>query len=188
MLARMAPLLHVRPIRVVAPRIARVTSENQSVQIRPIGPADRDAVQAILSGSWGETGVAAHGVLYDAADLPGYVATVGPEIAGLVTYHVDDDGWEVVSLDATVAGHGIGTALLRAVEEAARAAGVPRLWLITTNENVNALRFYQRRGFDLVTVHRDAVTKSRAGLKPSIPIEVDGIPVRHELELERVLA
>lgn len=165
-----------------------MTQQSQAVQIRPIGPEDREAVKDILSGSWGETGVAAHGVLYDAVGLPGYVATVGPEIAGLVTYHVGDDGWEVVSLDATVAGHGIGTALLRAVEESARAAGAPRVWLITTNENVNALRFYQRRGFDLVAVHRDAVAKSRAELKPSIPLDVDGIPVRHELELERLLS
>lgn len=132
--------------------------------------------------------VAAHGVLYDASDLPGFLAEVGSQAAGLVTYNADDSGWEVVTLDATVAGRGVGTQLLRAVEDAARAAGANRVWLITTNENVHALRFYQRRGFNLVTVHRNAVTRSRAELKPSIPLEVDGIPLRHEIELERVLA
>jgi RimJ/RimL family protein N-acetyltransferase len=93
----------------------------------------------------------------------------------------------VVTLDAVDSGSGIGTALLRSVEQAARAAGASRLWLITTNDNTRALRFYQRCGFDLVALHRDAVTRSRATLKPSIPLEVDGIPLRHELELELIL-
>ena len=62
-----------------------------------------------------------------------------------------------------------------------------RLWLITTNDNTSALRFYQRRGWDLVTVHRDAVDESRR-LKPQIPqTGDDDIPIKHELELELVL-
>jgi RimJ/RimL family protein N-acetyltransferase len=78
----------------------------------------------------------------------------------------------------------VGTALVDAVAEAARAAGAVRLWLVTTNDNLRALRFYQRYGFDLVAVHRDAIARSRA-LKPSIPrIGLGGIPIRHELELE----
>ena len=72
-------------------------------------------------------------------------------------------------------------------ETAALEAGARRLWLITTDDNTRALQFYHRRGFDLAAFHRDAVTRSRATLKPSIPLEVDGIAVRHELELERVL-
>ncbi|WP_129667331.1 GNAT family N-acetyltransferase [Phytoactinopolyspora endophytica] len=164
-----------------------MTPASPLVTIRPVAPDDQDTVRAILGGSWGDTQVAGHGTLYDAADLPGYVAEIGEETAGLLTYHVGDDGWEVVTLDAIVVGHGVGTALLRTVEEAAHQAGARRLWLITTNDNTHALRFYQRRGFDLVAVHRGAVTRSRAELKPSIPLEVDGIPLRHELELERLL-
>ena len=66
----------------------------------------------------------------------------------------------------------------------ARRDGARRLWLITTNHNTVALRFYQRLGFDLIALHRDGVTRARAELKPEIPLEVDGIPLRHELELE----
>ena len=76
--------------------------------------------------------------------------------------------------------------LLEGLEDRARAAGARRIWLITTNENLAALRFFQRRGLDIVAVHRDAVAEARL-LKPSIPLRVDGIPVRHELELERTL-
>ncbi|NEE04528.1 GNAT family N-acetyltransferase [Phytoactinopolyspora halotolerans] len=159
-----------------------------SLSIRAVVDRDADTVRTILSDSWGDTRVAGHGVLYDAAELPGYLALVGGEPAGLLTYHVSGDAWEVVTLDALVAGRGVGTALLRAVEHDARQAGARRLWLITTNENTHALRFYQRRGFDLVAVHRNAVTRSREELKPSIPLEADGILLRHELELERLLA
>jgi hypothetical protein len=56
---------------------------------------------------------------------------------------------------------------------------------VTTNDNAPAIRFYQRRGWDLVALHRDAVNESRR-LKPEIPATgVDGIPIRHELEFER---
>jgi len=157
------------------------------VDVRPVTDADRDAVVGILTRSWGTTSVAGHGVRYDAATLPGLIATRAGRAVGLLTYHVDGAEWEVVTLDAVDSGSGIGTALLRSVEQAARAAGASRLWLITTNDNTRALRFYQRCGFDLVALHRDAVTRSRATVKPSIPLEVDGIPLRHELELERIL-
>ncbi len=158
------------------------------VDVRPVTDADREDVVSILTGSWGTTSVAGHGVLYDAATLPGLIATTRGRAVGLLTFHVGDaEDWEVVTLDAVESGRGVGTALLRSVEWAARAAGARRLWLITTNENTRALRFYQRCGFDLVALHHDAVTRSRATLKSSIPLEVDGIPIRHELELERIL-
>ena len=70
----------------------------------------------------------------------------------------------------------------------AEASGAHRLWLITTNDNVDALRFYQRRGYRLARVDAGAVDRSRAALKPAIPeIGAHGIPLRDELELELLL-
>lgn len=61
-----------------------------------------------------------------------------------------------------------------------------RLWLVTTNSNLDALRFYQRRGLHLVRVWPDAMNRSRE-LKPEIPMIGDfGIAIRDELELEIV--
>ena len=83
---------------------------------------------------------------------------------------------------------GVGSALVGEVERIAHAAGCGRLWLITTNDNVDALRFYQPRGFRLVALHAGTVDDSRAGLKPEIPkVGEHGIPLRDELELEREL-
>lgn len=154
------------------------------VDVRPIAYAHADVVRRLLVETWGSPKVAGHGVLYDASTLPGLIASLMGQPVGLLTYHAEGDSWEIVTISTSVRERGVGTALLRGAEEIARRKGARRLWLITTNDNTVALRFYQRRGFDLVALHRHAVTRARADLKPSIPLEIDGIPLRHELELE----
>lgn len=154
------------------------------LSIRPGRPDDRDHVVALLHGSWGDTRVAAHGVLYDAAALPSFLAFRDREVVGLLTYHVDDNGLEVVTLDAVRPREGVGTALLTAAANLAFDIGCARVWLITTNDNLDALRFYQRRGLQICDVAMDAVDASRA-LKPTIPaVGAYGIPIRDELTLE----
>ncbi|MGA8903311.1 GNAT family N-acetyltransferase [Bradyrhizobium sp.] len=69
---------------------------------------------------------------------------------------------EILTLHPAEQWRGAGTALIETAGQLARQQGYVRLWLITTNDNVDALRFYQRRGFCLVTVHRGAVDRSRA--------------------------
>lgn len=155
--------------------------------VRPIVPGDLEQVVEILTASWGDTHVIAltWGEMIDASTLPGFVAVAdGDRIAGLITYTERDGSVEIVTIDAVVKGAGVGTALLDAVREVARRRGMRRLTLITTNDNTRALAFYQRYGFDLVALRRDAITRTRE-LKPSIPeMSEDGIPIRHELELE----
>ena len=161
-----------------------VRTESHMVDVRPITESDADTVRTLLAETWGSPKVAGHGVLYDASTLPALIAYQAGQPTGLLTYHVEGDSWEIVTISASVREQGVGTASVRAVEEMARRDSARRLWLITTNDNTIALRFYQRRGFDLVALHRDGVTRARAELKPEIPLEVDGIPLRHELELE----
>ncbi|GAA3135932.1 GNAT family N-acetyltransferase [Nonomuraea salmonea] len=104
----------------------------------------------------------------------------------MLTYADRGGSLEVITINAVVPGKGVGAALLDAVRAVAVAQGLSRLTLITTNDNTHALRFYQRYGFDLVALHRNAVDRAR-DLKPDIPAESDGIPIRHELELELLL-
>jgi ribosomal protein S18 acetylase RimI-like enzyme len=153
------------------------------VEVRPAQSADdRRFMIELLTESWGGVHAAAHGELIDASALPALIAWLDGDPAGLVTYREDGaGGWEIVTLNSAVEDAGVGSALINAVRDLARSAGAARLWLITTNENIRAIGFYQRRGFDLVALHRDAMTQSRE-LKPSIPLECDGIPIRHELE------
>jgi ribosomal protein S18 acetylase RimI-like enzyme len=157
-----------------------------AIEIRPATPTDQPYVQASLTAAFHGPLVAVHDELIDATTLPAAVAWSGSEPAGLLTYRIVGPAWEIVSIAADRPGGGVGGALLDWLRETAVEAGAVRLWLVTTNDNTRALRFYQRHGFDLVAIHRDAVTRART-LKPAIPEEVDGIPLRHELELEALL-
>lgn len=157
--------------------------------VRPLGDEDRGWALEVLVRSWGSTRVARLGEVIDLAALPGLVALVDGVRQGLVTYAPRGEACEVASLDSLTPGRGVGRALLDAVAGAARAAGCRRLWLITTNDNTRALRIYQRAGWDLVALHRGAVDEARRRLKPEISeLGDDGIPIRHELELELRLA
>jgi GNAT superfamily N-acetyltransferase len=129
--------------------------------------------------------VARLGTLEDALAHPHLVAHYGDgTLAGVLTYVIRGEECEVLTLHAAHRHRGTGTALIGAIETLARDAGCTRLWLITTNDNVDALRFYQRRGFRLAKLHAGAVDDSRARLKPEIPeIGDHGIPIRDELEL-----
>jgi GNAT superfamily N-acetyltransferase len=127
--------------------------------------------------------MAAHGELIDAKALPALIAWSGTERVGCLNYRVTGTSCEAVSLIATVPRIGAGTALLHAIRSRAAEQGLDRLWLITTNDNTEALAFYQRFGFDLVELRHNAVDAARE-LTPSIPLQANGIPIRHELVLE----
>jgi RimJ/RimL family protein N-acetyltransferase len=118
------------------------------------------------------------------ADLPGFAAFDGGRCVGLVTYELDGEACEIVTIDALEEGKGIGTVLLEAVAAAAREAGCARVQLLTTNNNLRALAFYQKRGFRLVGLVPGAIDEERS-LKPSIPlVDASGLPIRDELHLE----
>ena len=136
---------------------------------------------------WGSNRVVSRGVIYYPQNLPGFVALLNGEKVGLVTYNIVDKSCEIVTLDSIRPSTGVGTTLIESVKDVAIRSGCKRLWIITTNDNMNALRFYQKRGFVLVAVHRNALEQSRK-LKPEIPlIGNDGIPLRDEIELEIML-
>lgn len=79
--------------------------------------------------------------------------------------------------------------MVEAVGQLTAQQGCIRLWVIATNDNVDALRFYQRRGFCLVAVHRGAIDRSSTDLKPEIPVVgAYGIPLRDEIKLEKFLS
>ncbi len=162
-------------------------SPGPAIRVLPLTEADRPWANALLRERWGSTHMVTRGVVHDLTQLPGLVAWYGEERMGLLLYRPAGTEWEIVSLDSTLGGHGVGTALLEGVRRLAQASDCRRLWLITTNDNLPALRFYQKRGFHLVAVYPDAVTEARR-LKPEIPlIGLEGIPLRDELELEIVL-
>jgi GNAT superfamily N-acetyltransferase len=156
-----------------------------AIRVAAFGDADRPWARRLLTVHMGSEVVAVHGELLRPLELPGFVARADGEPVGLLTYRVAEEGCEVLSLHGAREGIGAGTALLEAARREAEVAGCRRLWLVTTNDNVAALRFYQRRGFRLAALRVGAVDESRRTLKPEIPEAGDhGIPIRDELELE----
>jgi ribosomal protein S18 acetylase RimI-like enzyme len=159
-----------------------VSSAHEIVESRRIDPV---ALLRHVVETWHAEAVVAHGELMYPAALPGFVALRGGEIDGHVSYRVEGPRCEIVSIGATPARAGIGTRLLEAAISAARGAGCTTVWLTTTNDNLDALRFYQRRGFRVCALRPGAVDRARAELKPEIPaIGSYGIPMRDELDLE----
>ena len=155
-----------------------------NITILPINASDREWIAQVFQEHWGSDKVISRGVVHFPQNLPGFVALYKGEKVGLVTYNIVEGSCEIVTLDSTLPSSGVGTALIEAVWDIAIKSGCKRLWLITTSDNLNALRFYQKRGFVLVAVHRNALEQSRK-LKPEISlIGNDGIPLRDEIELE----
>ncbi|MXV92456.1 MAG: GNAT family N-acetyltransferase [Chloroflexi bacterium] len=167
--------------------------------IRPLERADREWVAHFLDDRWGTTTIVSRGKMRYGLLLEGLVAlraeaesdsenTDAPtERIGLLTVEYDAKECEILTLDSLVEGMGVGSALLDALEERAREAGLQRLWLVTTNDNLASLRFWQKRGYELVAVHRNAIAAARR-IKPQIPITGrHGIPIRDEIELEKNL-
>jgi ribosomal protein S18 acetylase RimI-like enzyme len=155
------------------------------VDVRPLTESDRAWAVQVEAESWSTPVVARRGELVDPTELPGFVAILDRQRAGLASYAVRGDECELVTMRSLREGRGIGRALLDAVRDAAVEAGCTRLWLITTNDNLRALEVYQRWGMEIFAFHRHAVTEARRHLKPSIPERgAHGIPIAHELELE----
>ena len=137
--------------------------------------------------NWGEEFVVAHGVVYRPDTLDGFVVLHNDEWVGGITYTISENECEIVTLDSLRAGQGIGTKLMDEVVKEARKRNCRRVFLITTNDNLHALGFYQRRGFELAKIYRHALDETRR-LKPGIPlIGMNHIPLRDEIELEMML-
>jgi GNAT superfamily N-acetyltransferase len=112
----------------------------------------------------------------------------GGKLAGVLTYVEGEGEGEILTLHATRQWAGAGTALVEALKRHAAERGWRRIWVLTTNDNIDGLRFYQRRGFRLTQLNAGAVDDARATLKPEIPREGSyRIPLRDELILEMAL-
>ncbi len=155
------------------------------VTIRPVEKKDKDLVLKILNEHWGSALIISRGLIYYADELPGFIAEIDNETAGLITYYLSGNKCEIISLNSYKENIGIGTGLLRALIEEIGKTDINKISVITTNDNLQALGFYQKRNFHMFKIYPGAVKKSRK-IKPSIPLYgSDGIEIRDEIELIR---
>jgi ribosomal protein S18 acetylase RimI-like enzyme len=168
-------------------RLPRHNGEVQppEIRVRAVGEADRPMIAWLMTELWGSVLQVVHQTVYRPAELPGLIAERGSRVVGLLTFRVDGTVLEVVTLNALERRAGVGTLLMEAAMAEARQRRCQEIRLTTTNDNLDALRFYQRRGLRLVALRPGAVDRARAE-RPEIPRIGDyGIPLRDEVDLAR---
>ncbi|RIO79036.1 GNAT family N-acetyltransferase [Staphylococcus gallinarum] len=122
---------------------------------------------------------------YELIELPGIIAYENGKILGLLSYKKFNDYIEIISLHSNIENIGIGSNLLTKIEEIAINLGIKRIKVITTNENLRALYFYQKKGYRITEILPNAVDKART-LKPTIPlVGENGIEIKDEIILIR---
>jgi len=148
---------------------------------------NRNEVNQILINEWEATDIIIRGKIIDGTKLDGFLAIKGNKIIGLITYIIEENECEICSLNSFIENKGIGTNLINTVLQYAKANGCSRVKLITTNDNIRGLEFYQRRGFVFSNIYKNAIENSRK-IKPQIPLFADnGLPIRDEIEFELIL-
>ena len=145
----------------------------------------RKPVNQFLLENWYSTEMIIKGKIIDVTKLDGFLVQEDSKIIGLITYRLLEGICEIVSLDSKKENIGIGTALLKEVDKVAIKNKCKKISLITTNDNLRALQFYQKRGYCLTKVYPNAMDKVRK-IKSSIPLlGQNDIPLRDEIELEK---
>ena len=154
------------------------------MECRRINSQNRNLINAFIEQHWYTTTMIIRGKEIDMTKTEGFYFSEGENIVGLITYIVYDNILEITSLDSLQENQGIGSKLVEVVIHEAKERKYQKIVLVTTNDNINAIKFYQKRGFDMVHLFHNALDVSRK-LKPEIPlIGENSIPLRHEIEFE----
>ena len=152
-----------------------------------ISTSDRTLVDEFIRQQWYTTTMIIRGKEIDMTQTDGFYVKEQEDIIGLITYFVSDDVLEVISLNSLRENQGIGTKLVDAVIREAKDRKLKKILVVTTNDNINAIKFYQKRGFDMACLYHNALDLSRK-IKPEIPLIGDhSIPLRHEIEFELLI-
>jgi ribosomal protein S18 acetylase RimI-like enzyme len=144
-------------------------------------------ITSIADKLWGGAEIVSKAHTYDILTIPNIIAEQNGKPVGFIMYAKEGSACEIVALYTAVGKQGIGTSLITRVKEQVKKDGCTKLWLLTTNDNIDAVRFYQKRGFAVVAVRRGEIDRQRAE-KPAIPkTGFHGIPIRDEIELETAI-
>lgn len=152
--------------------------------IEPINEMNRKSVLNFFKENWNTTTMVISSGVYHIKDLDGFLFLEDNQLVGLITYAITSNEIEIISLDSKIEGKGIGTSLFQTLEDIAINLGKPII-LYTTNDNLKALKFWQKRGFRMVHIVQNAVDEARK-IKEEIPIiGYDGIPLHDEILFQK---
>lgn len=149
-----------------------------------IQDSDRPEVRAFTERHWHSVFIMSRGRKFLPEEEQGFIERRDGEIVGLLTYHMEDDTMEILTLNSTQEKAGIGSSLMLSAINTARDGGCERVFLTTTNDNLRAIGFYQRLGFRMVAINLGVVDEARK-TKPSIPLTGErGVPIHDEIVME----
>jgi len=145
---------------------------------------DRDEVAEFIERHWHSRMIMSRGRSFYPHEERAFLERRDGKIVGLLTYRTEADAMEMLTLNSTLEGKGIGSSLILSAIEKARHEGLKRVWLTTTNDAVRAISLYQRLGFRIIAVNVGAVDEARK-TKPQIPeVGERGIPIHDEIVME----
>jgi GNAT superfamily N-acetyltransferase len=155
------------------------------VMVHEATDRDRALVRALFQRDFGRTHIVAFGEVMNVDEMPALVATMHDELSGALAYRLRGDGLHVVALatDPMWQRSGVGGHLVAEAELLARRLALARLIVTTTNDNLPALYFYQRRGYRLTGIVPGSVVEHTGNTIAGFA----GIPVRDEVQLEKPL-
>ena len=165
------------------------------MEIIELSGSFRDEAMDFIRKEWGVP-IITKGNIIDVTALPGFAALHYGVFAGAALYRIKDGECEIVVLYSVIENIGAGAGLIQAVRVKAAESRCKRLWLITTNDNTPAIRYYQKRGFSFAALHRNAFLTTlklknefggygQAG--NGTIYGINGIPILHEIEFEIIL-
>lgn len=161
--------------------------QNNALKIRSAESADNAWLEELMIKEWGGLPLVIRGKKYYPTELDGIIAENENGIVGFLFYEIRNTDCEIIVFEVFDKFKGAGTILLNKLKDLAKNKKCFRIYLMTTNDNLDALRFYQKRGFHICGIHIDSVKISRE-IKPTIGITGDyDIPVRDEIDLEFIL-
>ena len=155
------------------------------MQIKKVTNNDHDWLKKVAKDEWGGEFCVFLGKKFYIHELDGFYSEdeAGKKL-GFITYEIQDHFCEIMNLSAFKKFQGIGTALLEKVIQEAKSQKCKKIIVRTTNDNLDALRFYQKKGFVISKIYKNALDADRK-IKPSIPKIGDyGIEMRDCIELE----
>ncbi len=148
---------------------------------------NRHQIKQLFTKNWNTDSVYSNGTNHKLDNLNGFVAIQDDEIVGVLTYMIENQKLEVVSVDSFMENYGVGSTLLSLAVEQARQQACDKVWLTTTNDNIPAIRLYEKQQFSRTSTHLYSVSKARES-QPELPMfGYHGIPILHELVYERVV-
>lgn len=154
------------------------------MEYKKLKEGNREEVNKFIKKNWYSTDMFVGGDIIDMTTIDGIVVYEEGKIVALETYRIKDKECEIISLDSLKEGQGIGTELINRVIQIAKDNLCKRVKVITTNDNIHAIEFYQKRGFDMFKLYHNAVNRARQ-MKPSIPLLGDNnIFINHEIEFQ----